>query len=286
MMKSVLVVEDETALRTAMVRALSKIEDIQVVEAGTIARALDLLESAKPAIVFSDLDLPDGSGVEILNAMDRAGIRGSMIFISAYLDLYRHMIPSRIDVEVFAKPIELERLRMIVKERLSRPPSEPKVPNDEYIRLAHYIELACMGQRAVLIKLEDQLEAGEVIGQVVVRAGEIWSAADPQGVGEEALERLMSAYGQVSCEMLQTEAAERNVPSRVAGLTPVAPLAKAPEPAGGAETFDLAFERGVQATLDKDYALAFEEFTKANALKPGDVRVETNLARLRRMRSG
>ena len=52
------------------------------------------------------------------------------------------------------------------------------------------------------------------------------------------------------------------------------------------DPFDACFEEAVSALLARDHAKAYALFTVANRLRPGDRKVEANLARLREMGQG
>jgi CheY-like chemotaxis protein len=335
-MAVVLIIEDEAPLRASMARGLAKLEGVEVVEAGGVAQALRLLQSARPLLVVSDLDLPDGSGIEVLNAIERSSVRVPIIFVSGHLDRFVQAIPLRADVEMHAKPLELEALRSIVSDRLG---STAHLASPEPFSVDDYIQLACMGQHSILIRLED---TDKLFGEIVVQSGQVWSAVDRRGVGEQALERMKGAFGQVRCEAIPGGVpVERNVPPRpsiVAGATPsgpppspsvaprpiislspegwgspsrpppaaspapeamavaapvaapagAAPSAQAPTPAAEPEPtarteFDVVFERGIEAALNKRYEEALRAFLEAARLEPGNPRVEGNIARLRKM---
>ena len=63
-----LVVEDSATLAEALLFAFSFEEGIEAVGvAGTIARALEMVESERPDVVLMDVRLPDGSGVEAVS---------------------------------------------------------------------------------------------------------------------------------------------------------------------------------------------------------------------------
>lgn len=205
-MAVLLIVEDESMLRSSMVRGLSKLPDLTIAEAGTIKQALGILSSQRPSLVISDLDLPDGSGIELLSAMDRLKLRAPLIYISAYLDRYRSRIPSRSDVDMCEKPIRLEALRQLVQSRLAKPDAPEGLPP---FTIEEYIQLACMGQHSIQIKLEND---HQMIGQVVIRTGEVWSAEDGVGTGEEALRRLLANKGlRVICNTLREQPGPRNI---------------------------------------------------------------------------
>ena len=79
--KAVLVIEDELAIMRFL-RAALEAEDLQVVEATTGRRGLELAASKKPAIVLLDLGLPDMDGLEVLKGL-RQWSSAPVIILSA-----------------------------------------------------------------------------------------------------------------------------------------------------------------------------------------------------------
>jgi CheY-like chemotaxis protein len=318
-MPVLLIVEDESVLRSSMVRGLSKLPDLAIVEAGTVKQALMLLQSARPSIVVSDLDLPDGSGIEILSAMDQLSLRAPLIYISAYLDKYRSRIPARADIDLCEKPIRLDALRQLIQARLSA----HRVDDGSPFTLEEYIQLSCIGAHSILIRVESE---HRLLGRIVIRAGEVWSAEDAQGVGEDALRRLlMRESARVVCETLRAEAGERNIGAqpwfgllleaarkrdergrdemsrmideeiaRSAFLSaappslPPSPPIPAPPPSPAADlsqdaSFDELLSQGVEAALVRDYPSALRAFRAADAVRPNDPIVTANIRRLEKL---
>lgn len=68
-LERVLVIEDDTALRTAVVRIIGGWGDAELIEAGTAAEARELLAgSAPPDLMIMDVRLPDHSAFNVLEA--------------------------------------------------------------------------------------------------------------------------------------------------------------------------------------------------------------------------
>jgi CheY-like chemotaxis protein len=300
-MRRVLVLEDDEMQRDATVRALSKLEDVDIVAANTVAEATELFRSAPPLVIVSDLDLPDGSGLQLLGEVARAGGGIPVIFVSAYLAELNEWIPRRPDVDLLAKPVDLGDLRSLVADRLVT-----YVPKDRPFTVDDYIQLACMGRQAILIKLED---SDRLIGEIYVRSGEVWSAIDTHGEGFEALERLRSSMASVAFETQWADKLERNVAAEVIIEepieTPVAPLEwKAPEPDSTKEpapmpepaleptcaseaidpdSLDALLDRGVDAVLRRDFHAALEAYERAQAIEPENPVIRGNVERLRKL---
>lgn len=179
-MDTILLLEDEDTLRRSMARGLAKLHDVEILEAATVTEARAFLEHRRPRLVISDFDLPDGTGLELVAALEKHGLRAPVVFISAYVAKFRSRLPPTGDFEVYEKPLALERLRAIVEDKLAGdPPPSPFSVTD-------YVQLAGMGGHTVGIEVTSV--AGR--GRIVVRNGQVWTAQDERGTGIEAFRRL------------------------------------------------------------------------------------------------
>jgi len=71
----VVLVEDDAATREHLARAVAAAPEFELAaSAGTLAAGRDALRSAKPALLLTDLGLPDGSGIELIRAAADAGV--------------------------------------------------------------------------------------------------------------------------------------------------------------------------------------------------------------------
>lgn len=71
-MTSVLLVDDHELIREGLAGVIDLEEDLDVVaQAGTVAAALELYEQLSPDVVVADLQLQDGTGLDILRAIRR-----------------------------------------------------------------------------------------------------------------------------------------------------------------------------------------------------------------------
>jgi len=71
-MTSVLLVDDHELIREGLAGVIDLETDLEVVaQAGTVARALELYDTLSPDVVVADLQLQDGTGIDILRAIRR-----------------------------------------------------------------------------------------------------------------------------------------------------------------------------------------------------------------------
>ena len=198
-----LLLEDETVLRASMARGLAKLPAV-VDEAGTLAEAVAALDRALPDVIVSDLDLPDGSGIELIGELGRRKARVPVVFVSAYLRAFRAQIPPHADVEVREKPIALEELRALVRERIGG--------RDEAVApfaVVDYLQLACLGKHSVAI---DVASRDRRRGRIEVVHGDIWHAVDDHGAGPPAFKRLaFGAAAEVTCRTLHGSPGPRTI---------------------------------------------------------------------------
>lgn len=183
-----LVVEDEPVLRISLVRGLSKLPGVTAVGAGTIAEALEIIDKEPPQLLVSDIDLPDGTGLELVSVLDQKSLNIPVIYASAYVEKFRVHIPNRTNVTVLEKPVPLALIRKLVIDKLdvALQPGAEGAPFDT----TDYLQLACMCRKSVEIVV---LAAGRELGHVVVRDGEIWAAQKGALGGEQALRDLLFA---------------------------------------------------------------------------------------------
>lgn len=83
----VLLVDDHTVVRVGLRNLVNDELDMCVAgEAGTCEEALRMTKSAKPDVVVLDLRLPDGSGVEIIDAIKRAMDHIKVLILTSFAD--------------------------------------------------------------------------------------------------------------------------------------------------------------------------------------------------------
>jgi CheY-like chemotaxis protein len=179
----VLLVEDDAMLRTSVARGLRRIGGIEILEAGTVEEAREIALAMKPQLLVADLDLPDGTGAELVSQLARVGFRVPVVFISAYVNEFSGRLPRRKDIVVREKPISLSDLRELVLQRL-----EPDQGSETPFHVTDYIQLACMSQRSAILSLRRD---GRLAGEIVVKNGDVYAARDGKGAGEEAFRRLL-----------------------------------------------------------------------------------------------
>ncbi|MFO0547678.1 MAG: response regulator [Polyangiaceae bacterium] len=294
-MASVLIIEDEALLRASMARLLARQTNVEVFDAGTLREGILLLEAYPPDLILADLDLPDGSGVAVLTELERLGLAVPVVFITDRLSEFRARLPERAGVQVLEKPVSRDLLRRTVLDHLrAKPEREP-------FGVLDYLQLAGIGRRSVAIEVAHP--QGE--GRILVQTGEVWSAFDQRGGGQDAFRRLLrtdaivsrcltpegppgprTIFGTLESLLMQAfgsspTPAPGPLTDRPSALRPPnkQSVAPAPLPATFPELLDLALE----SLLTKRFAEAYRYFDAAGRLQPDAPIVIANLRRLREM---
>jgi two-component system LytT family response regulator len=110
-----LVVDDEPLARRELRRLLAAFPSVQVVgEAGNIDEARERIETLAPDVVFLDIQMPGGTGFDLLTQLDRVP---RIVFTTAY-DQYAVKAFDVNALDYLLKPIEPERLATTIAKIL------------------------------------------------------------------------------------------------------------------------------------------------------------------------
>jgi len=121
----VLVVDDEPLARRELRRLLGAFADIEIVgEAGNIDEARALIEELAPEVVFLDIQMPGGTGFDLLTQLERVP---RIVFTTAY-DQFAVKAFDVNALDYLLKPIEPERLATALRK--IRASSIPQAANE------------------------------------------------------------------------------------------------------------------------------------------------------------
>ena len=113
-----LVVDDDQAIRWTLREALQS-WGFGPSEAGSVAEALKRFNSDPPAAVLLDIDLPDGSGLDVLREIKREHPETIVIMITGNVHVDNTISALRGGAYDFiAKPINLEELRVTIRNAI------------------------------------------------------------------------------------------------------------------------------------------------------------------------
>ncbi|NBV09323.1 MAG: DNA-binding response regulator [Flavobacteriia bacterium] len=113
MMKKVLIIDDEKRIRDFVKRMIDSFGlDLTVYTDGeNVETGLASIESLKPDIVFLDIQMPDGTGFDLLNRVKEKNFE--LIFITAFQE-YAIMAIKFSALDYILKPIDEEELRTAI----------------------------------------------------------------------------------------------------------------------------------------------------------------------------
>jgi DNA-binding NtrC family response regulator len=111
----VLIVDDERFIRTTLGEAL-RAWDFETVEADTVATAVRVFDQEEPAIILLDIDLPDGSGLDILSQVKEKRPDTIVVMVTGNVDVPNTIAALRGGAHDFiGKPVKLEELRVTLR---------------------------------------------------------------------------------------------------------------------------------------------------------------------------
>jgi len=193
-MHHVLLLEDDVPLRAALLRSLQDIRELSLLGVGSVADAIKALDAHPPSLLVSDLDLPDGTGLDLLPELAARGLRVPIVFITAHHTRFGSELPTSPNIEVLQKPFSGEKLKHVVRLRLQTAEQDPA------FAVSDYLQLAGMAKRSVRLSVR---QGAEHIGEIVVQDGEPRWATDHTGEGEAAFRRLaLLPRAEVTCQAL------------------------------------------------------------------------------------
>lgn len=119
---AVLVVDDEADLRELLSLTLGRL-GLDVDAAESVAAARELLARNRYALCLTDMRLPDGTGIELVQQVAARGDTPIAV-ITAYGSAENAVAALKAGAfDYLAKPVDLDQLRLLVRSALARPPS-------------------------------------------------------------------------------------------------------------------------------------------------------------------
>ncbi|HWA75501.1 MAG TPA: response regulator [Polyangiaceae bacterium] len=115
--RKILIVDDSKAMRLIVRRAVRQagFEDVEVTEATNGQEALSALQSTPVDLVISDWNMPEMSGIELLNQLTARGLKVKLGFITTEgTPEMRAVAATAGAVFLIAKPFTPEQVQQIV----------------------------------------------------------------------------------------------------------------------------------------------------------------------------
>ena len=113
----ILVVDDSAMSRKLVVKALPTEWDVEVHQAGNGQEALDVYKSCRAQVMLLDLTMPVMDGFEVLESLQREGLKPLVIVISADVQPKAQERVKELGAAAFLKkPIKTDELKKVLKE--------------------------------------------------------------------------------------------------------------------------------------------------------------------------
>ncbi len=116
-LNTLLIVEDESDLRSLLIEELAEIPNIQIEEAANGALALEKLKTTSITAILSDINMPELNGLEFLEAARKQGFDTPLVFLTGYGDKEKVIRALRLGAfDFLSKPYD----RQLLLETVSR----------------------------------------------------------------------------------------------------------------------------------------------------------------------
>jgi two-component system, NtrC family, sensor kinase len=149
-METILLIDDEQSLRRPMRLALQA-KGFAVLEAANCRDAIQAATDQGPDLIVCDVELPDGTGHDVLKALqgNSATLAIPFIFMTGYdLDALRRGMEQGAD-DFLLKPFPMESLVAAVQTRLSRVTERTRELRESEARYRNLIN--CLGEAIIII---------------------------------------------------------------------------------------------------------------------------------------
>jgi len=121
------VVDDDEAIRFVLERALGR-AGYKTESFGSVGAVSAALDNAQPAVIITDIRLPDADGLSVLLALQQRNIEVPVIAMTAFSDLDQAVSAFQSGVfDYLSKPFDLEQVLAVVARAATVPTSAPKV---------------------------------------------------------------------------------------------------------------------------------------------------------------
>lgn len=199
-----LIVDDESGVRFALSEALHA-WGYHSLQAGSVAEAIKLFGEEHPPVALLDIDLPDGSGLDILNEIKEHQPETVVIMITGNVNLPNVLTALRGGAHDFiSKPIHLEELRITIRNALETRELRREVQRTRRERTEAFGFEQILGDSAAMkkaIELARRVAASDV--PTILLQGETGTGKDLFARAiHQASERANAPYLAINCAAL------------------------------------------------------------------------------------
>lgn len=207
----VLVVDDEVNLRFAIERGLRKAGH-HADSASTVRQAIERLRSQPYDTVVTDLRMPGGDGLELIQWLGSYSPSTKILVVSAYITPdFRKEYGNQATIGILEKPVELAKLIDLV-EQLG--PRRGFYGNSIEVELFDYVQMVALSGRDKLVKIVTPLSEGFIWFE----HGDIVHAQFETYAGETAFYKLLAVGRGTFTEVFFTDPPKRTIMGSATGL--------------------------------------------------------------------
>lgn len=206
-----LVVDDEVNLRFAIERGLRKAGH-HADSASTVRQAIERLRSQPYDTVVTDLRMPGGDGLELIQWLGSYSPSTKILVISAYITAeFRAEYESSPTIGILEKPVELGKLIELV-EQLG--PRRGFYGNSIEVELFDYVQMVALSGRDKLVKVVTPVNEGKIWFE----HGDIVHAEFESYIGEIAFYKVLATGRGTFTEVFYTDPPKRTIMGSATGL--------------------------------------------------------------------
>ncbi len=207
----VLVVDDEVNLRFAIERGLRK-SGHHADSASTVRQAIDRLRTQPYDIVITDLRMPGGDGIELVQYLGSYSPSTKVLIVSGYLtESVRLEYGKQPTIRLLEKPVELSTLIALVEDL---GPRRGFYGNSIEVELFDYVQMVALSGRDKMVKIATPI--GE--GLIWFEHGDIVHATFQQWRGEVAFYKMLAVGRGTFTEVLYQPPPKRTIMGSSTGL--------------------------------------------------------------------
>lgn len=202
--KTVLVVDDEEDLRDLLSMTLQQMQ-LQPVAVGSVAEAKKQLSTAQFDLCLTDMNLPDGNGIELVRHIQQHHSATPTAMITAYGSMDTATLAMKEGAfDFIAKPVSLARLRQVVADGLALQRTEQPLTHHELLgdstaiqELRQSIVKVSRSQAPVFIHSSSGISGiniAQLIHETSPRAAQSFKHFSCAALPAEDLERALFGY--------------------------------------------------------------------------------------------
>jgi CheY-like chemotaxis protein len=207
----VLVVDDEVNLRFAIERGLRKAGHFAD-SASTVRQAIERLRSQPYDTVVTDLRMPGGDGLELIQWLGSYSPSTKILVVSAHITAeFRAEYGSSATIGMLDKPVDLTRLIELV-EQLG--PRRGFYGNSIEVELFDYVQMVALSGRDKLVKVVTPVNEGKIWFE----HGDIVHAEFESHAGEIAFYKMLAIGRGTFAEVFYTDPPKRTIMGSATGL--------------------------------------------------------------------